>query len=176
MGVVYEAEDERLPRRVALKFLSDDLADNPDARRRLKREAQIISLLNHAHICTIYEIDEHDGRAFIAMERLDGTNLKTHMARKMLEPTEVMDIAVQVTGALEAAHNKSIIHRDIKPGNIFVSDNGQVKVLDFGLARMLPTDTGEVNMEGSTIQGRPLGTVSYMAPERILQLPLDPRC
>ena len=178
MGVVYEAEDERLPRRVALKFLSDDLASNPDATRRLNREARIISLLSHAHICTIYEIDEHDGRAFIAMERLEGVNLKLYIARKTLETAEILDIALQVTDALEAAHGKGIIHRDIKPGNIFVADNGRVKVLDFGLARLLPTGdrTERLAEEGSTMPGRPLGTVSYMAPERILQMPLDPRC
>ena len=178
MGVVYEAEDERLPRRVALKFLSDDLASNPDATRRLNREARIISLLSHAHICTIYEIDEHEGRAFIAMERLEGVNLKLYIARKTLETGEILDIALQVTDALEAAHGKGIIHRDIKPGNIFVGDNGRVKVLDFGLARLLPTGdrTERLAEEGSTMPGRPLGTVSYMAPERILQMPLDPRC
>ena len=177
MGVVYEAEDERLPRRVALKFLSDDLAANADAARRLKREAQIISLLSHPHICTIYEIDEHEGRAFIAMERLEGMNLKLYIARKTLETAEILDIALQVTEALDAAHGKGIIHRDIKPGNIFVGDNRQVKVLDFGLARLLPTgDQTEGVMEGSTFPGRPLGTVNYMAPERILQMPLDPRC
>jgi serine/threonine protein kinase len=110
------------------------------------------------------------------MERLEGTNLKALMARKMLETSEILDIALQVTEALEVAHGKGIIHRDIKPGNIFVSPAGQVKVLDFGLARRLPSTSVEPGMEGSTIPGRPLGTASYMAPERILQLPLDPRC
>ena len=177
MGVVYEAEDQRLPRRAALKFLADELADDPDATRRLEREGQTIALLNNPHICTIYEIDTHDGRRFIAMERLEGVNLKVFMARQTLATAEVLDIALQVAGALDAAHSKGIIHRDIKPGNIFVGDNRQVKVLDFGLARRLPAmdDTHEP-MEGSTIPGRPLGTVSYMAPERILQMPLDPRC
>jgi eukaryotic-like serine/threonine-protein kinase len=177
MGVVYEAEDERLPRRVALKFLSDELADDPDAARRLKREAQIIALLSHPNICTIYEIDEHETRAFIAMERLQGVNLKVYMAKQTLKTTEIVDIALQVAGALDAAHSKGIIHRDIKPGNIFVGDNHQVKVLDFGLARRLPAVDGtQQQLEGSTIPGRPLGTVSYMAPERIMQLPLDTRC
>jgi len=179
MGVVYDAEDQILPRRVALKFLSEELTGDEDATRRLRREAQIIALLNHPHICTVYEIAEHEGRAFIAMERLDGRNLKAHMARKKLETREILDIALQIAQALEAAHAKGIVHRDIKPGNIFVDEGGRVKVLDFGLARRLP-ETGEssasVPMDGSTIPGRPIGTASYMAPERILQLPLDPRC
>ena len=174
MGVVYEAEDVRLPRRVALKFLPDELADDPEATRRFKREAQTIALLNHPNICTIYEVDEHEGRSFIAMERLEGVNLKLHMARKTLENPEVVDVALQITQALEAAHAKGIVHRDIKPGNIFVSETGQVKVLDFGLARRFHSeDTGE--LDGSTMPGRPVGTVNYMAPERILQMPLDPR-
>jgi serine/threonine protein kinase len=174
MGVVYDAEDQRLSRRVALKFLADDLADDPDATRRLRREAQTIALLNHPHICTIYEIDEHDGRAFIAMERLEGTNLKVHMARRTLGTEQIVDIASQITAALESAHAKGVIHRDIKPGNIFISDAGQVKVLDFGLARRLPPDAAGPT-DGSTIPGRPLGTASYMAPERILQLGVDAR-
>jgi serine/threonine protein kinase len=176
MGVVYDAEDQRLSRRVALKFLSEELADDPDATRRLRREAQTIALLNHPNICTIYEIDEDDGRPFIAMERLDGTTLKVYMARKTLDTAEIADIAAQITEALAVAHARSVIHRDIKPGNIFVSDQLRVKVLDFGLARRLPTATDDANgMQGSTIPGRPLGTASYMAPERILQLPLDAR-
>ena len=178
MGVVYEAEDTRLPRRVALKFLSDEMADDPDATRRFTREAQTIALLNHPHICTIYDIGEHNGRPFIAMERLEGTNLKRHMARKTIETAEIVNIALQVTEALEAAHARAIVHRDIKPGNIFVSESGQVKVLDFGLARRFPTsdsETGDLSLHGSTMPGRPLGTANYMAPERILQMSLDPR-
>jgi serine/threonine protein kinase len=176
MGVVYDAEDERLPRRVALKFLPEELADNPDATRRLKREADTIASLNHPNICTIYEIDQDNGGIFIVMERLEGTNLKLLMARKTLEDAELLQIALQVTEALDAAHSQGIIHRDIKPGNIFVSPEGRVKVLDFGLARRLPTVTESPGLEGSTIPGRPLGTASYMAPERILQMSLDPRC
>jgi serine/threonine protein kinase len=176
MGVVYDAEDERLSRRVALKFLSEELADDPDATRRLRREAQTIALLNHPNICTVYEVDDHDGRTFIAMERLDGTTLKVYMARKTLETSEIADIAGQIAEALGVAHGKNVIHRDIKPGNIFIGDHGRVKVLDFGLARRLPTpDDSGIGMEGSTIPGRPLGTASYMAPERILQMPLDAR-
>ncbi|HXH25575.1 MAG TPA: serine/threonine-protein kinase [Vicinamibacterales bacterium] len=176
MGVVYEAEDMRLPRKVALKFLPDELADDPDAVRRFRREAETIALLTHPHICAIYEIDTHEGRAFIAMERVDGINLKAYMARRRLDTAEIVSIATQVARALAAAHAKGIVHRDIKPGNIVVSDAGIVKVLDFGLARRFKSaDTGELPLEGSTIPGRPIGTANYMAPERILQLPLDPR-
>jgi serine/threonine protein kinase len=177
MGVVYDAEDTRLPRRVALKFLPEELAADPEASRRLQREAETIALLNHPNICTIYEIDEHEGTRFIAMERLDGINLKLHMTRTTLGDADVVDIARQIAAALEVAHDKGIVHRDIKPGNIMVGAGGSVKVLDFGLARRFKMpETGEVMMYGSTIPGRPLGTANYMAPERILQGPLDPRC
>ncbi len=178
MGVVYEAEDQQLARRVALKFLPDELTGDPDATRRLTREAQTIAHLSHPNICTVYEINSHEGRAFIVMERLDGRNLKAHIARKTLQTSEVLDIALQVADALGAAHGKGIVHRDIKPGNIFVDAQGRVKVLDFGLARRLPDllSAAFPPMDGSTIPGRPVGTASYMAPERILQLPLDPRC
>jgi len=176
MGVVYDAEDTRLPRRVALKFLSQELVGDPEATRRLQREAETIALLNHPNICTIYEIDEHEGSRFIAMERVDGANLKLHMSRTTLSDGEVVDIAKQVAGALQAAHEKGIVHRDIKPGNIMVGPGGMVKVLDFGLARRFKMpETGEAMLYGSTIPGRPLGTANYMAPERIAQGPLDPR-
>jgi serine/threonine protein kinase len=176
MGVVYEAVDVRLGRLVALKFLRDELTGDPDAVRRLRREAQTIAGLNHPNICTLYEFDEHEGATFIVMERVEGRNLKVHMAQQRLATADVVAIALQVTTALEAAHAAGIVHRDIKPGNIIVGAGGAVKVLDFGLARrfMLP-DSGEVLIGGSTVLGRPLGTASYMAPERILQLPLDPR-
>src|SRR5436190_20539378 len=113
MGVVYDAEDTRLPRRVALKFLPQELAGDPDASRRLQREAETIALLNHPNICTIFEIDEHEGSRFIAMERVDGTNLKLHMTRTTLSDSEIIEITRQVAGALEAAHEKGIVHRDI---------------------------------------------------------------
>jgi len=176
MGVVYEAEDTRLRRRVALKFLSQELVGDPEAARRLQREADHIARLSHPNICTIYEMDDHEGNRFIAMERINGVNLKLHMARTTLADQEIVDIARQVAMALQAAHDGGIVHRDIKPGNIMVAEDGVVKVLDFGLARrfMMP-ETGEVTMYGSTIPGRPLGTVNYMAPERIAQGPLDPR-
>ena len=177
MGVVYDAEDTRLPRRVALKFLPQELAGDPDAARRLQREAETIALLNHPNICTIFEIDEHDGSRFIVMERVDGVNLKLHMSRTTMTDVEIMDVARQVAMALEAAHDKGIVHRDIKPGNIMIGPGGAVKVLDFGLARRFKMpETGEVTLYGSTMPGRPLGTANYMAPERILQGPLDPRC
>jgi eukaryotic-like serine/threonine-protein kinase len=176
MGVVYEAEDTRLPRKVALKFLPDELADDPDAVRRFRREAETIATLSHGHICTIYEIDEHDGQIFIAMECVDGVNLKTYMSRHTLTTAQIADISLQIAGALGAAHVKGIVHRDIKPGNLIVAESGDVKVLDFGLARRFRTvDTDELGLDGSTIPGRPMGTANYMAPERILQLPLDPR-
>ena len=176
MGIVYEAEDVRLPRKVALKFLPEEVADDPDAERRFQREADTIAQLNHPNICTIYEIDRADGRAFIAMECVEGLNLKTYMARNQLSTGAIVEIALQIAAALGSAHAKGIVHRDIKPGNIVVSSEGQVKVLDFGLARRFKTtDTDELGLEGSTIPGRPMGTANYMAPERILQLPLDPR-
>ena len=176
MGIVYEAEDVRLPRKVALKFLPEESADDPDAERRFQREADTIAQLNHPNICTIYEIDRFEGRAFIAMECVEGINLKTYMSRNQLSTAAVVEIALQIAAALSSAHAKGIVHRDIKPGNIVVSPEGQVKVLDFGLARRFKTvDTHELGPEGSTIPGRPMGTANYMAPERILQLPLDPR-
>jgi serine/threonine protein kinase len=178
MGVVYDAEDVKLSRRVALKFLPDELSAHPDATRRLRREAQLLARLNHANICTIYEIDEQDGQPFMVMERLEGANLKVHMARKPLETAELLSIAVQVNDALDVAHESGIVHRDIKPGNIFVGANGPVKVLDFGMARAFTPGTGgdSATSDGSTMPGRPIGTANYMAPERILQLPLDARC
>jgi len=177
MGIVYEAEDARLPRRVALKFLSDDLAADPDAARRFAREAHTIALLSHPNICTIFEIDSHEGRQFIAMECLDGVNLKTYISRRTLTTAELTDLALQITDALGAAHAKGVVHRDIKPGNIVVGDTGRLKVLDFGLARRfrLSDQADDAGLMGSTLPGRPLGTANYMAPERILQLPVDPR-
>ena len=177
MGVVYEATDSELLRSVALKLLPDELVDDPDATRRLKREAQTIAALNHPNICTVYEVGEYDGRAFIVMERLKGVSLNVYMAQRAVDTAELIDIALQTATALEAAHTSGIVHRDIKPANIFVTDNGQAKVLDFGLARRFRLDNVDgSHPDGSTILGRPLGTPSYMAPERILQMPIDPRC
>lgn len=174
MGVVYDALDELLSRPVALKFLSDELAADPDAKARLKREALMLAQLNHANICTIYEIEEHDGRVFMAMERLEGVNLKAHLAGRTLEAGEIVEIAAQIAEALDQAHETGIVHRDIKPGNLFVGPDGQVKVLDFGMAKSFnPEVAGSAD---ATIIGRPVGTANYMAPERILQMPLDERC
>jgi serine/threonine protein kinase len=175
MGIVYEAEDMRLARKVALKFLPEESADDPDAERRFQREADTIAQLNHAHICTIYEIDRHEGRTFIAMECVEGVNLKVYMTRHTLTTERIVEIALQITEALGAAHARGIVHRDIKPGNLMISDTGRVKVLDFGLARRFKSETDDLGPDGSTIPGRPMGTANYMAPERILQLPLDPR-
>jgi eukaryotic-like serine/threonine-protein kinase len=176
MGIVYEGQDLRLARPVALKFLPEELAGDSEAARRFEREATTLAGLNHPNICTVYDIDEHEGSMFMVMERLDGENLKHHMARKTLATSEVVAIALQIAHALEAAHAAGIVHRDIKPGNIVVSGTGQVKVLDFGLARrFIRDDTHEVVLGGSTIIGRPLGTANYMAPERIRQMPPDPR-
>jgi serine/threonine protein kinase len=175
MGIVYEAEDTRLARKVALKFLPEESAADPDAARRFQREADTIAQLSHANICTIYEIDRHEGRAFIAMECAEGVNLKVYMTRRTLTTGQIVEIALQITEALAAAHARGIVHRDIKPGNIVVSDSGHVKVLDFGLARRFKSETDDLGPDGSTIPGRPMGTANYMAPERILQLPVDPR-
>ena len=175
MGVVYDAEDQRLARPVALKFLADELAANPDAARRLRREAKLLAQLNHPNICTVYEIDEFEGRSFIAMERLQGTSLKLHIARHTLDTAAILDIAIQIAEALHRAHESGIVHRDIKPGNIFVSAAGQVKVLDFGMAKAFTPEIGSDGSGGSSIPGRPIGTANYMAPERILQMPLDGR-
>jgi len=176
MGVVYDADDLKLPRKVALKFLPDELADDRDAVRRFAREASTIALLSHPNICTIYDVDTHENRQFIAMERVAGVTLKTILAREDLELPRLLDIGRQITAALGAAHARGIVHRDIKPGNVMVADDGHVKVLDFGLARQFRMPGGDqAGLEGSTILGRPLGTANYMAPERILQMPLDPR-
>ena len=176
MGVVYEAEDVRVSRRVALKFLPDELAGDADATRRLQREAETIASLHHPNICVVFGIAEHEGKRFIAMERVQGVHLKLYVARQALDTKQVVDIASQVARALDAAHRAGIVHRNIKPGNVMVSDEGEVKVLDFGLARrFLMPETCRVLEYGSTIPGRPLGTANYMAPERILQAPLDPR-
>jgi serine/threonine protein kinase len=178
MGMVYEAEHMRSHRKVAIKVVADAAAASSDELRRLKREAEIIARLNHPHICAFQETFEHEGRFCVVMERLDGCNLKQHLSNRTLATSEIIDIAVQITEALEAVHAIGIVHRDIKPGNVFVDRNGVVKLLDFGLATRFQLDDAgcdDPTLEGSTIPGRPLGTANYMAPERILQTAPDPR-
>ena len=168
MGVVYKAEDTRLRRPVALKFISEELSRDPEALSRFAREAQTASALNHTNICTIYDIGEQDGRSFIVMEYLEGMTLKDRLAAGSMSLNTVLDVGIQIADALDAAHTAGIIHRDIKPANVFIGPRDRVTVLDFGLAKMrLPAShQADVTTIAGTRQGVVMGTVAYMAPEQ----------
>src|SRR5215470_119659 len=177
MGVVYEAEDLKLHRRVALKFLTQGVAADSTALRRFGREAQAASALNHPNICTIYEVEEYDRQPLIVMELLEGESLKERVRKGPIPTDDLLDFGIQISDALEAAQIKGIIHRDIKPGNIVIVGRGRVKILDFGLAKMLsrPLVEDEIEEESLTHEGVIPGTTAYMSPEQVQGEEIDGR-